>query len=170
MADEGIKPNPQHSSAPLRPAPSNENMPPERDLAQRDLDIPEINTNNFCFIIIKLHELDAEDTGIPADASNPTDDHFLSVLTDDAYGSIRQELLNFIDGLADDEKHLLLAVAMVGRGDFEAVELDQALQVARELSQPIPTYIVDRPLFAEDLEAGLSVFGYSCEDFEMGHL
>ena len=54
--------------------------------------MPDINTDKVCYVIAKARELESEDEGVEADASNPSDDNFISVMTDDAFASIRAEL------------------------------------------------------------------------------
>ena len=43
--------------------------------------MPDINTEKVCFAIVKARELECEDEGVEADASNAADDKFVSVMT-----------------------------------------------------------------------------------------
>ena len=88
-----------------------------------DVPEPEINPDKVCFVIAKARELEAEDEGVEADDSNPTDDDFRSILSDRAYKPIRRELVAFIDALDDDEKAELVALTWTGRGDYSAREM-----------------------------------------------
>ena len=94
--------------------------------------MPDINTAKVCYVILKARELESEDEGVAADASNPTDDKFVSVLTEEAFSTVRQEVGAFIDAMDEDEQCELVALTWVGRGDFSADEWDAAVAQARE--------------------------------------
>ncbi|MBI1868101.1 MAG: DUF3775 domain-containing protein [Methylocystis sp.] len=129
--------------------------------------MPDINTQKVCFVIVKARELESEDEGMEADSSNPTDDKFVSVLTEEAYSGIRKEAAEFIEAMDEDEQCELVALAWVGRGDFSANEWDSAVAQAREQrTTPTSRYLLGMPLLAAYLEAGLAEFDESCEDFE----
>lgn len=128
--------------------------------------MPTINTDKVCFVVVKARELESEDEGVDADASNPTDDHFVSVLTEDAFGVVRDEVASFIDAMDMDEQCELVALAWVGRGDFAAEDWDEALQLARGRREgPASGYLLGIPLLASHLESGLGEFGESCAFF-----
>ncbi len=62
----------------------------------------------------------------------------------------------FIDGLNDDEKAHLVALAWVGRGAFEASDYAQAVETAfAEATVPTADYLMGMPHLAENLEQGL---------------
>ncbi len=125
--------------------------------------MPTINTDKVCFVIVKARELESEDEGVEADASNPTDDGFSSVLTDDAFETVRNELASFIDAMDVDEQAELVALAWVGRGDFSAQEWNEAVAQARgRREQETSGYLLGVPLLAGLLEEGLGEFGESC--------
>jgi hypothetical protein len=70
------------------------------------------------------------------------------------------QLHAFIDGLNDDEKALMTAVAWIGRGAFEPEDLDEAVATAiAEASVPTADYLMGMPHLAENLEAGLEALG-----------
>lgn len=70
------------------------------------------------------------------------------------------ELHGFIDGLNDDEKAQLTAIAWVGRGAFEPEDFDDALATATaEATVPTADYLMGMPHLAENLEAGLDALG-----------
>ncbi|MEF3367175.1 DUF3775 domain-containing protein [Methylocystis sp. 9N] len=128
--------------------------------------MPTINTDKVCFIVVKARELESEDEGMPADASNATDDGFVSVLTEEAFATVRNELSSFIDALDEDEQAELVALAWVGRGEFTAEEWDEAVKEARQRHEgPTSAYLLGIPLLASFLEGGLAEFGESCEFF-----
>ncbi len=77
------------------------------------------------------------------------------------------ELEAFIEGLNDDEKVHLVALAWVGRGAFDAEEFDEAVATARaEATTPTQTYLSGMPHLAENLEAGLEAMGLDVADEE----
>lgn len=132
-----------------------------------DIPGPEINPDKVCFVIEKARELEAEDEGIEADNSNPTDDDFRSILTDRAYKPIRRELVAFINAMDDDEKAELVALTWTGRGDYSAREWRVAVAEARSRREvETSIYLLGIPLLSDYLEEGLAVFDMSCEDFE----
>lgn len=66
----------------------------------------------------------------------------------------------FIDGLNDDEKAHLTALAWVGRGAFGAEAYDEAVSTAFvEATVPTDVYLMGMPHLAENLEAGLEAMG-----------
>jgi len=70
------------------------------------------------------------------------------------------ELHAFIEGLNDDEKAHLTALAWVGRGAFEAEDFDEAVATARaEATTPTADYLMGMPHLAENLEAGMEAMG-----------
>ncbi len=136
------------------------------DASERPM--PEINPAKVCFVIEKAREFLSEDVGIDPDASNPTDDGGRAALTD-ANGSFRRELVEFIRDLDVDEAAALVALAWIGRGDFEAEDWESAVAAAAERSEgPTWKYLLGLPLLPDYLGDALSAFGRSCEDFEEG--
>ncbi len=66
----------------------------------------------------------------------------------------------FIEGLNDDEKAHLVALAWIGRGAFEAEDFAEAVETAfAEKSVPTADYLMGMPHLAENLEAGLDAIG-----------
>ena len=131
--------------------------------------MPEINTAKVCFVIEKSRELLSEDVGIGSDASNSRDDGERVMLTDaDAAGhSIRRELVEFIRDLDVDESAALVALAWIGRGDFEPDEWRSAVAEASDRREtPTWKYLLGMALLPDYLEDALSQFGRSCENFE----
>jgi hypothetical protein len=132
------------------------------DLTERPM--PEINPAKVCFIIEKSREYLSEDVGIEPDASNPTDDQERIMLTDAANPSIRRELIEFINDLDVDEAAALVALAWIGRGDFQPEEWKIAVERASERAEgPTWKYLLGMELLPDYLEDALSAFGRSCE-------
>jgi hypothetical protein len=124
--------------------------------------MPDINTEKVCFVIVKARELASEDEGVEADASNPSDDQYVGVTTENACAPVRAELAAAIDALDEDEQCELVALSWIGRGEFTAEEWLSAVAQARG-GRPRPTsgYLLEDPLLASHLEYGLAEFGES---------
>jgi hypothetical protein len=138
----------------------------EPENIEPDVAEPEINPDKVCFVIAKARELEAEDEGVESDASNATDDGFVSILSEKGYGPTHQEVAAFINALDDDEKAELVALAWTGRGDFSAREWRVAVAEARARREgAVSTYLLGIPMLAEYLEDGLAEFGISCDEF-----
>jgi hypothetical protein len=130
--------------------------------------MPEINLAKVCFVIEKSRELLSGDVGFDPDASNQADDGERAVLTG-ANASIRRELVEFIKDLDVDKAAALVALAWIGRGDFDAEDWQSAVDAASERYEgPTWKYLLGMPLLPDQLEDALSAFGRSCEDFEAG--
>lgn len=72
----------------------------------------------------------------------------------------QSELHSFIDGLNDDEKAHLTAIAWVGRGAFEPEDYSEAVETAlTQATTPTSDYLSGMPHLAENLEAGLEALG-----------
>jgi hypothetical protein len=128
--------------------------------------MPTINTDKVCFAVVKARELESEDEGVDSDASNATDDGFVSVLTEDAFDPVRNEIASFIEAMDEDEQAELVALCWIGRGDFTAAEWPDAVSQARLRREgPTSTYLLGIPLLASHLENGLAEFGESCTSF-----
>jgi hypothetical protein len=135
------------------------------DLSERPM--PEINPAKVCFIIEMAREYQSEDVGVEADASNPSDDDERIMLTDASDRPIRRELVEYLKDLDVDESAALVALAWIGRGDFEAKEWQAAVAQARERAVgPTWKYLIDIQLLPDYLEDALSAFGRSCEGYE----
>ncbi len=130
--------------------------------------MPEINPAKVCFVIEKARELFSEDIGMAPDASNPSDDGERIVLTD-ANNAIRRELVEFIRDLDVDEAAALVALAWIGRGDFEADDWKSAVVAALDRHEgPTWRYLLGMALLPDYLQDALSAFDRSCEDYELG--
>lgn len=71
-----------------------------------------------------------------------------------------REAYAFIDGLNDDEKASLTAVAWIGRGAFEPEDYAEAVATATdEATTPTASYLLGMPHLAENLESGMEELG-----------
>jgi hypothetical protein len=136
--------------------------------------VPElaISPEKLCFIIIKAHEFDAKDIVTdPDDSSNAADDAMVSVLEDHRDDPVVAELVGFINALSEDEQIDLVALAWLGRGDGTIDDWDELRgEAARAHNKRTAAYLLGMPTLGDYLEDGLSDFGRSCEEFEMGRL
>jgi Protein of unknown function (DUF3775) len=133
--------------------------------------LSELAVEKVCFIVVKAREFDAAGGEPSDDASNPSDDRFVSALTPANEATTQRELTAFINALNDDEKTELVALLFVGRGDYTPEEWSDALAAARDRGDPpVARFLLGEPLLGDLLEDGLSAFDLSCEDFEKDRL
>ena len=100
-----------------------------RRIDEGEKPMPDINPEKVCFIIEMARDLLSADVGVEPDASNPADDSQRIVLTG-ADGSMRRELVEYVRDLDADETAALLALAWIGRGDYEAEDWQRAVKAA----------------------------------------
>jgi Protein of unknown function (DUF3775) len=131
-----------------------------------------VNPEKVCFIIMKARAFDAKvDPVEPDPGSNPSDDDNREVLEDYADDPTREELRAVIVTLDEDELIDVIALAWVGRGDFGRSEWADARALADERHRRRSSaYLMGMPALGDYLEEGLAELGYSCEDYETGHL
>ena len=106
-----------------------------RKIDESERPMPEIDLAKVCFIIEKSREYLGEDVGVETDDSNPADDEEHIMLTDAAGLSIRRELIEFIKDLDVDEAAAVVALAWIGRSDFEPEEWKIAVAQAKERAE-----------------------------------
>jgi hypothetical protein len=131
-----------------------------------------ISPDKVCFIIVKAREFDVKDIVTDPDpGSNATDDSMMAVLEDHRDDPTVQELTSFINALTIEEQVELVALLWLGRGDTDIAEWDELrAEAARLHNARTAAYLLGKPMLGDHLEEGLSQFGLSCEEFEMGHL
>ncbi|HEY0413551.1 MAG TPA: DUF3775 domain-containing protein [Allosphingosinicella sp.] len=126
----------------------------------------------LCRIIIRAREneaqVPAQDPDEDADNVDDFDDESgaggLSVLEDELNTGVEEELRATLDELADDQLAETLALAWVGRGTYDVSEWDDAFAEAGENDpESAIDELMDMPLLASHLEAGLAAFDYSCD-------
>jgi hypothetical protein len=119
------------------------------------------------YILLRAREFDAKAEEVDEDeGSNPSDDREIDVLefhTDDA---VEEELTAAIDALNEDEKLDLIALAWIGRGDFELAEWAEAREAAREVdASQTAQYLLGMPTLSDYLQEALARLGLSLEDY-----
>jgi hypothetical protein len=126
-----------------------------------------ISPEKVCFFILKARQFDVKDVVTDPDSgSNPTDDAMIAVLEDHPDDPTEQELRSFIDALTEDEQIDLVALTWLGRGDGTIDEWDDLRREAARLhNRRTAAYLLGKPMLADHLEEGLSLFGRSCEGY-----
>ena len=133
--------------------------------------LSELSSEKVCFLIVKLREFGVQVEENSGGGSDATDDKFVAVFNDDPNTSVRKEIVDFTEVMDADEQRELVALSLVGRGDFSKEEWHDAMETAG--SRPEPTlaqFLMENPTISDDLEEGLSLFGMSCQDFETERL
>ena len=131
-----------------------------------------ISSEKVCFLIVKARAFDVQDVDTELESgSNPTDDRMIDVLEESKDNPIAQEIRVFIAELGEEEKADLIGLMRLGRGDGTMEEW-QALrdEGLREHAGRVAAYLMGKPLLSDYLEEGLSQFGFSCAEFEIGRL
>ena len=125
-----------------------------------------VSLETICRLIVRARENEAQVPAIEADDEpDPTDtDDPYAVLEDEANESVEEEITALLDELAEDEVAEILALALVGRGTFDASEWDEALEEANEEGpQSAIDQLLEMPMLAGYLDAGLAAFDLSCD-------
>src|ERR1700759_2890286 len=93
-----------------------------------------ISVEKVRFIIVKARQFDAkEGDADPDEGSNAADDGEADVLEDKPQDdAVQQELVQFINGLTEEEQINLVALAWVGRGTYEIEDWDEAIETAQQ--------------------------------------
>ena len=126
----------------------------------------------YCRLILRARELEAqvpamdpdEDPDDVDDFDDEQEDQALSVLEDELNTGVEEEVRATLDDLADDQLAEALALAWVGRGTYDVSEWEDACGEAADVDpESAIDEMLDMPLLAAHLEAGLAAFDYSCE-------
>lgn len=131
----------------------------------------ELNPEKVCFLIVKFREFGVQAEPNLGGGSDATDDMFVAVFNNEADPSVAKEAEGLIDAMNVDEQRELIALSLVGRGDYSKEEWGDAMQAAG--SHPEPTtaaFLMQNPTVSDALEEGLSLFGFSCADFDEDRL
>jgi uncharacterized protein DUF3775 len=131
-----------------------------------------ISPEKVCFLIVKAREFDVKDTVTEPDpASNPSDDQDAAVLEDHSDDPVAQEIAAFINALTEDEQIDLVTLTWLGRDDYTAPDWESVRdEAARAHNRRTAAYLLGIPMVGDFLEEGLSLMGYSCEEFEIDRL
>src|SRR5213075_2092443 len=121
----------------------------------------------LCRIILRAKEYEAQvpsdyDGGEAPENVDNEDEETLSVLDDSLNTSVEEELIASLEDLAEDQQVELLAFALVGQGTYEAADWDEAIEAAAEENN-IVEELMDMPMLASVLEAGMAAFDINCD-------
>ena len=131
-----------------------------------------ISPEKVCFVIMKARQFDAKDAvSEPDPGSNPSDDMDVGVLEDHADDPVVEELVSLINSLSEDEQIDLVALAWLGREDYSAGDWPAVREEAAGAhNKHTARYLLGMPVLGDFLEEGLSMLGFSCEEFEIDRL
>ena len=121
---------------------------------------------------MKAREFDAkEEVTEPDPGSNPSEDQDAAVLEEHEDDPVVEELTSLINSLSEDEQIDLVALTWLGRDDYTVGDWAAVREEAeRAHNARTAEYLLGIPLLSDFLEEGLSMLGYSCEEFEIGRL
>jgi hypothetical protein len=128
--------------------------------------------DTLCRIILRGREYEAQtptdyDGGEAADNVDDEDEGSLSVLDDTINDSVEEELRAILEDLGEDQLAEVVAFCWVGQGTYEAADWDEAMEEASALAsgggEAAIDELLDMPMLASVLEAGLAAFELSCD-------
>ena len=123
--------------------------------------------DTLCRIILRAKEYeeqcptDSDGGEAPEDVDDDGSGETLSVLDDSITTRVEEELIASLEDLADDQQAELLAFAWVGQGTYDVNDWDEAFEAASEEANVVEE-LMDMPMLASVLEAGLAAFDLSC--------
>jgi hypothetical protein len=127
--------------------------------------------DTICRIVQRAREIEAlvPATDIDPDEDPIDHDDVLSPLEEENNETVEVELMAVLEDLAEDQIVEVLALALVGRGTYDAGEWEDALEIAADPDEPPAIdQLMEMPMLAACLDAGLAAFDLSCDG--MGQL
>lgn len=120
-----------------------------------------LSAETIAFIALKAKAYDAQVPPVdPDDASNASDDRAVDALEDTPDNPTARELRAAIASLDVESQASLVALAWIGREDFEPEEWEEARAAARERAVgPVWRYLMGMPLLGDYLEEGAARLG-----------
>jgi hypothetical protein len=128
--------------------------------------------DTLCRIILRAREYESQtasdyDPGEDPDNVDDEQEGALSVLEDDINDSVEEELRAAFEDLGEDQLAEVIAFTWVGQGTYDAGDWDEAMAEAQDLVSGGTTgavgELMDQPMLASVLDAGLAAFDLSCE-------
>ena len=128
--------------------------------------------DTLCRIILRAREYEAQsatdyDGNEAADNVDDEDEGTLSVLDDTINDSVEEELQAAFEDLGEDQLAEVIAFCWVGQGTYDAADWDEATEEAQSLvtagTDGAIEELLDMPMLASVLEAGLAAFDLSCD-------
>jgi len=125
----------------------------------------------LCRIILRAREYEAQtptdyDGNEAADNVDDEEEGTLSVLDDTINDSVEEELRAAFEDLGEDQLAEVVAFCWVGQGTYDAADWDEAMDEAQALavgSDAAIDELLDMPMLASVMEAGLAAFDLSCD-------
>jgi hypothetical protein len=129
----------------------------------------DIALDKVCDIIVRARAIDVRDGDAETiSGSNPTDDANALTLVESEDDATEEEMREVIAGLNEDERHDLIALVYIGRGDLEPEEWVEAVRLAREredaMSISAADWLLGIPNLPDLLDEGLAALGRSCAE------
>ena len=129
----------------------------------------DIALDKVCDIIVRARAVDVRDGDAETiSGSNPTDDANALTLVESEDDATEEEMREVIAGLNEDERHDLIALVYIGRGDLEPEEWVEAVRLAREredaMSISAADWLLGIPNLPDLLDEGLAALGRSCAE------
>ena len=133
--------------------------------------LSELNHEKVCTLIVKLREFGVQAEPNLGGGSDASDDKFVAVFNEEADPSVVREAEGLIEAMNVDEQRELIALSLVGRGDYAKEEWSDAIAAAgSHPHQTTSAFLMQNPTVSDDLEEGLSLFGLSCDDVQVDRL
>ena len=133
---------------------------------------PATPLETLCRIVLRAREYEAQtpsdyDADESADNVDDEDEGSLSVLDDAINDSVEEELRSIFEDLGEDQLAEVVAFCWVGQGTYDAGDWDEALEEAGDLTKDGSDAAIDElmemPMLASVLDAGLAAFDLSCD-------
>jgi hypothetical protein len=115
----------------------------------------------LAYIILRARAYDTQVAEVDSDeGSNAADDRMVDALEDQSDNPTGRELRAAIVELPADQRAALVALAWIGRGDFERDQWQEALDLAQErANNATARYLMGIPLLGDLLEDGADKLG-----------
>ena len=134
---------------------------------------PLTSLDTLCRIVLRAREYEAQtpsdyDPGEEPDNVDDAGEEVLSVLDDEINNGVEEELRAALEDLGEDQLAEVLAFCWVGQGTYDASDWDEALEeataeVSGDKNGEAIDELMDLPMLASVLEAGLAAFDLSCD-------
>jgi len=128
-----------------------------------------ISTEKVCALIEAAREVAGKVPSTAGDKTTTGDDSELVTIEEpegigENEDARRGEMVDFIAGLNVEEQTDLLALILVGRGDYDTEEWDDAVAEAESrIAARDPDYMIGDAALPEYLGDGLEAFGLTCD-------
>ena len=132
---------------------------------------PLTSLDTLCRIILRAREYEAQtptdyDGGEAAENVDDDGEQALSVLDDEINDGVEEELRAVLGDLGEDQLAEVLAFCWIGDGTYEAADWDEAIEEATAAAangNGTIDELLDMPMLASVLEAGLAAFDLNCD-------